>query len=95
MIVSTARRVAEEDESVRPIDLAKLMIRLHGLANAFQTLTWLADERGERFLFNEKWLSFTGRRLDQELDKKWLENVHFGCANAKQLSRRVQVAQKG
>ena len=79
MIVSTSVRIAE-DASASSVEDDRLVVRLKtlvkSLANSFQTLTWMADERGERFLFNEKWLSFTGRKLEQELDKKWLENVH-------------------
>ncbi|MBS2000842.1 MAG: ATP-binding protein [Candidatus Obscuribacterales bacterium] len=57
-------------------ELAKANARLCGVANTLSTMSWLSDESGERILFNDKWLKFTGRTLEQELGKKWTEAVH-------------------
>ncbi|MBI2811061.1 MAG: PAS domain-containing protein [Candidatus Melainabacteria bacterium] len=57
-------------------ELGKANARLFNVANALSTLSWIADESGERILFNDKWLKFTGRELEQELGKKWTESVH-------------------
>lgn len=42
----------------------------------FPLLIWRADQDGECDYFNQTWLAFTGRRLDEELENGWLENVH-------------------
>ncbi len=57
-------------------ELAKANARLSSIANTLSTLSWIADESGERILFNDKWLKFTGRQLEQELGRKWTESVH-------------------
>lgn len=57
-------------------ELGKAHARLVNFANTLPTLSWIADESGERILFNDKWLKFTGRKLEQELGKKWTEAVH-------------------
>jgi len=46
------------------------------IANAAPVLIWMSgtDQRGS--WFNESWLSFTGRTLEQEVDRGWLEGVH-------------------
>jgi PAS domain S-box-containing protein len=60
----------------RTNELGKANARLATIANTLSTLSWLSDESGERILFNDKWLKFTGRSLEQELGKKWTESVH-------------------
>jgi PAS domain S-box-containing protein len=57
-------------------ELGKTKSRLANIVNSLSTLSWIADESGERILFNDKWLKFTGRSLEQELGKKWTESVH-------------------
>ncbi|CAN5708570.1 hypothetical protein BH10CYA1_BH10CYA1_06150 [soil metagenome] len=57
-------------------ELGKANARLSNVANTLSTLSWISDEFGERILFNDKWLKFTGRQLEQELGKKWTESVH-------------------
>lgn len=57
-------------------ELGKAQSRLFGIANTLPTLAWMSDESGERILFNDKWLKFTGRSLEQELGKKWTESMH-------------------
>jgi PAS domain S-box-containing protein len=49
--------------------------RLRLLADAMPGLVWLCDQNGERFLFNQNYLQFTGRTLGQERGRGWLENV--------------------
>ncbi|HEY9730614.1 MAG TPA: ATP-binding protein [Drouetiella sp.] len=60
----------------RSNELGRANARLINIANTLSTLSWLSDESGERILFNDKWLKFTGRTVEQELGKKWTESVH-------------------
>jgi len=39
-------------------------------------LIWRADARGARDFFNQRWLDFTGRALEQELGEGWLQGIH-------------------
>jgi PAS domain S-box-containing protein len=57
-------------------ELNKANARLSNIANTLSNLSWVSDEFGERILFNDKWLKFTGRSLEQETGKKWAESVH-------------------
>jgi len=45
------------------------------LANSGSALIWTSGIDDRRDFFNETWLRFTGRRLDQELDNGWVEGV--------------------
>ncbi len=50
--------------------------RFRQMADAAPVMIWLADA-GARFeWFNRPWLDFTGRRLDEEVDQGWFDNVH-------------------
>jgi PAS domain S-box-containing protein len=46
------------------------------LANGGSTLIWTADLDKSCNYFNEPWLRFTGRSLEQELGNGWVEGVH-------------------
>jgi len=46
------------------------------IVNTGQSLIWLAGTDKKCFYFNQPWLEFTGRMLEQELGDGWAENVH-------------------
>jgi PAS domain S-box-containing protein len=46
------------------------------IANSSPALVWMSGEDGGCTWFNEVWLSFTGRSLEQELGNGWAEGVH-------------------
>lgn len=46
------------------------------LADNGQALIWMAGADGEANYFNRPWLVFTGRRLNTELGRAWLNGVH-------------------
>ncbi|MDQ5853625.1 MAG: PAS domain S-box protein, partial [Chloroflexota bacterium] len=50
--------------------------RFRTLADTAPVLIWMADRDGGYTFFNEPWLAFTGRRLEQELGDGWTAGVH-------------------
>jgi PAS domain S-box-containing protein len=46
------------------------------LVDSTITLVWMADETKERTFFNQTWLDFRGRSLEQERGTGWLEGLH-------------------
>ena len=51
--------------------------RFRNMANASPVLLWMASSDGMCTFFNQTWLTFTGRTLDEEWGVGWAENVHF------------------
>ncbi len=43
---------------------------------AVPTMMWAADLDGRRDYFNQRWLGFTGRRMEEELGGRWSDRVH-------------------
>lgn len=50
--------------------------QLETIANASPALFWSSDTQGRFDWFNQSWLDFTGRTLNQETGKGWLDGVH-------------------
>lgn len=46
------------------------------LANAAPVLMWLSDHYGKYVFFNESWLKFTGRRLQDMYEGGWTKSVY-------------------
>ena len=56
--------------------------RFRGLANAAPTLIWVAGTDKLCNWFNDTWLAYTGRSMEQEFGNGWAEGVHpddFDC----------------
>ncbi|WP_332765981.1 PAS domain-containing protein [Phenylobacterium sp.] len=65
----TAQREAEA-AAVRGRD------QFRNIANAAPVLIWMSGVDQRASWFNDTWLAFTGRTLEQERGRGWLENVH-------------------
>ena len=65
-----------ESHQFMSTELSKANSRLLSVADSLSNLTWISDESGERFLFNDKWLSFGGHKLESQLSRRWLESIH-------------------
>ncbi len=46
------------------------------ILDRFPALIWRADPNGSCGYFNEAWLEFTGRSLEQERGRGWVEGIH-------------------
>lgn len=56
-------------------DLANSELHFRTLANSGQALVWTAGQNGLCDYFNEPWLRFTGRTLQQEEGSGWIDSV--------------------
>jgi PAS domain S-box-containing protein len=46
------------------------------MADSAPVMVWLSGPDGRRTYVNQRWLDFTGRRLDDELGESWAASVH-------------------
>ncbi len=56
--------------------LAESEMRFRHMADSAPVLIWATDENIDCTFFNQNWLRFTGRTMEQELGDGWLDNVH-------------------
>jgi PAS domain S-box-containing protein len=74
-VVGIVRDVSDQhwaDERIRETEG-----RFRTMADAAPVLLWMSDTDGLCTFFNQTWLDFTGRTLDQEWGVGWAEGVHF------------------
>lgn len=57
-------------------DLQESEARFRLMADSAPVLIWMADANQSAVWFNKRWLDFTGRNLQQEIGRGWLESVH-------------------
>ena len=50
--------------------------RFRTMADTAPVLVWMASPEAQRTFFNKSWLEFTGRTMEQELGRGWLQGVH-------------------
>jgi PAS domain S-box-containing protein len=73
-VAATVRDATAEDR-VRQ-ELGETEARFRNMADAAPVLLWMSGADGLCTFFNQRWLAFTGRTMEQELGAGWAENVH-------------------
>jgi PAS domain S-box-containing protein len=56
--------------------LSESETRFRTMADGAPALIWLADAEGRALWFNQRWLQYTGRSMQAELDASWPERMH-------------------
>lgn len=89
--VKTAEEAAEK---IRASDIKEESEnRFRNIADSAPVLLWIADTGGRRYFFNQPWLRFTGRKLDEQVGEGWIDNIH--PEDAPEAKRRYIAAVKG
>lgn len=57
-------------------ELRESEARFRMMADAAPMLLWMSDAQSRSVFFNEGWLRFRGRTLDEEIGDGWLDGVH-------------------
>gem|GEM_PF-1163371 len=73
-IAGTMRDITKRKQSEARLKESELQYR--NLANSGQALIWTSTPDKKCDYFNQVWLDFTGRTLEQELGDGWAEGVH-------------------
>lgn len=70
--------------------------RFRLMADHAPVLIWISGNDSLRYFFNQSWLSFTGRTLEQEVGNGWMENIHPEDREAflQAYRRKFQVREK-
>ena len=50
--------------------------RFRTMADSAPVLLWMSDSNGQCTFFNQSWLDFTGKTLEQEIGDGWKEGIH-------------------
>jgi PAS domain S-box-containing protein len=66
----TAQKRAEEQ-------LGETERRFQNMADAAPVLLWMSEPDGLCTFFNQSWLDFTGRTMEEEWGVGWAEGIHF------------------
>jgi len=80
MITGTKQTIVSildiSQQKLAETELGEKEIQYRNLADSGMALIWTSDTEKSCIYFNEPWLKFTGRTMDQELGTGWLEGVH-------------------
>ncbi len=77
VLTSLGRQVGQFVERRRSQEaLRESEARFRTLADGAPVMIWLGEPDGGRSWFSRGWLDFTGRTLDEQVDRGWTEQVH-------------------
>jgi two-component system cell cycle sensor histidine kinase/response regulator CckA len=98
MIFSVVRDIGERRRAERA--LRESEERFRTVANATPALIWISDADNRCTWFNQPWLAFTGRSLEEEAGFGWMAGVHpedlerYTRADQDAFERRVGITQE-
>jgi PAS domain S-box-containing protein len=72
--ILVARDISEEVKLRN--DLEESNQHYKNLANSGQALIWTSGVDGLRNYFNDIWLRFTGRAFEEEVNNRWIRDIH-------------------
>ncbi|WP_426061463.1 PAS domain-containing protein [Hymenobacter sp. B1770] len=72
----TAQHFAEKNAQTMEHNLREIQERSDFIIESLPVMAWTTRADGSADYFNQRWLTFTGRELAQELESGWLESVH-------------------
>ena len=76
VLVKTEDVTALHQTTATNSDLLKSQERSRFMLESMPVMVWTTRPDGAADYFNQRWLAFTGRSLEQELGAGWLESVH-------------------
>ncbi|MEM9483387.1 MAG: CHASE domain-containing protein, partial [Cyanobacteria bacterium P01_F01_bin.116] len=68
--------LAQQQQQLIEEALRESEARFRTVANSAPVLLWMTGTDHMYTFFNQTWLTFTGRQLDQEVDNGWTEGIH-------------------
>nr|WP_275994389.1 PAS domain-containing protein [Argonema antarcticum] len=74
LAVDNARLYRESQEAEAA--LRESEERFRAMANSAPVMLWMSGTDGQYTFFNQAWLNFTGRSMEEELGIGWVEEVH-------------------
>lgn len=72
----TDRKRIEDDRKQAEAILRESEARFRQMADASPVLIWMSGSDKLCYYFNQPWLDFTGRSLNQEMGNGWTEGIH-------------------
>ncbi|QKG52401.1 PAS domain-containing protein [Hymenobacter sp. BRD67] len=72
----TEQQQAEERARIIERDLLESQARSSFILEALPVMVWTTRADGVADYFNQRWLTFTGKQMEQEVGFGWLDGVH-------------------
>jgi PAS domain S-box-containing protein len=75
VLITRARDRALRRSAAAAAEMRESAMRFHALADNIPQLAWMADEHGQRFWYNQRWLDYTGTTFPEMAGMGW-EKLH-------------------
>jgi len=87
-------RVKQRTRQIREVNLTLRAAEasFHTVADLVPDLLWRTDNAGEATWLNQRWINFTGQRLDEAMGLGWLDAIHVEDRAVSRASWALAVA---
>ncbi len=75
VLVGIIRDITAEKQ-LEDLKAKSMELRFETMANAMPAMVWMADANRQCYFFNDAWLDFTGRNMEEEKGYGWIGDVH-------------------